>query len=110
VIVAVGLSHKTAPIEVRERLAIAQAALPDLLGKLVLQPAVGEAVVLSTCNRVEVYAAPRRGSSLEAASGAVVSVLAGIGGDAVAPHLGTCSAWRRRSTRSWWGSRRSWVS
>jgi glutamyl-tRNA reductase len=87
VIVVVGLSHKTAPIEVRERLAIAQAALPELLGRLVAQPAVGEAVVLSTCNRVEVYAAPRRGSSLEAASRAVVSALAAIGGDAVAPHL-----------------------
>ncbi|UQA63475.1 glutamyl-tRNA reductase [Polyangium aurulentum] len=85
--VAVGLSHKTAPIEVRERLAIAQAALPELLGKLVEQPAVAEAVVLSTCNRVEVYAAPRRGSSLEAASRAVASVLATVGGEAVAPHL-----------------------
>jgi glutamyl-tRNA reductase len=55
-LLAVGLSHKTAPIEDREK-----AALDDRLARPVLRalgghPAVGEAVVLSTCNRTELYA------------------------------------------------------
>jgi glutamyl-tRNA reductase len=49
----VGLSHKTAPIEVRERLALPEpernAALSELLG----QPSIHEAMLISTCNRVE---------------------------------------------------------
>jgi glutamyl-tRNA reductase len=55
-LLAVGLSHKTAPIEDREK-----AALDDRLARAVLRalgghPAVSEAVVLSTCNRTELYA------------------------------------------------------
>jgi glutamyl-tRNA reductase len=91
VIVVVGLSHKTAPIEVRERLAIGRDALPEVLGRITAHPAVGEAVVLSTCNRVEVYAAPpgRGGgpNELRDATHAVTSVLAGMGGNGVNGHL-----------------------
>lgn len=90
-IVVVGLSHKTAPIEVRELLAIGREAIPDLLSRLVDQSTVGEAVVLSTCNRVEVYAAaPKRGASpeeLSAAARAVSAALTEVGGDGVTPHL-----------------------
>ena len=56
-IVVVGLSHKSAPLEVREKLAIGKAALPEVLARITQHAAVGEAVVLSTCNRVEVFAA-----------------------------------------------------
>jgi glutamyl-tRNA reductase len=91
VIVVVGLSHKNAPIEVRERLAIPRASVPDVLGKLTGQRGVGEAVVLSTCNRVEVYAAaPGRGAGeaeLAEATRAVDGVLTALGGDGVKPHL-----------------------
>ena len=52
----VGLSHKTAPIEVRERVAFAEDALADALRRLVAVPGVGEAMIVSTCNRVELYA------------------------------------------------------
>ncbi|MDC3959564.1 glutamyl-tRNA reductase [Polyangium jinanense] len=86
--VVVGLSHKTAPIAVRERLAVQRDALAALYERLLADPAIGEAVVLSTCNRVEVYAAPPRGGLLEAASRATISALVAIGGDAVAIHLG----------------------
>ncbi|MGC2620583.1 MAG: glutamyl-tRNA reductase, partial [Acidobacteriaceae bacterium] len=48
-----GLNHKTAPIELRERLAIAREALPDTTRALMGQPGVLEAMILSTCNRVE---------------------------------------------------------
>jgi glutamyl-tRNA reductase len=56
-IVNVGLTHRTTPAEVLERLAVPPAQLADVLAGLRAVPAVEEVVVLSTCNRVEVYAA-----------------------------------------------------
>jgi glutamyl-tRNA reductase len=52
----VGLSHKTAPVEVRERLAFNSDALRMALTSLVGRQEVNEALILSTCNRVEVVA------------------------------------------------------
>ncbi len=52
----VGLSHKTAPVEVRERLAFNSDALRTALTSLVGRQEVNEALILSTCNRVEVVA------------------------------------------------------
>lgn len=51
-----GVSHHTAPIEVRERLSIPEHSLPAALAALMERKGVREAVLLSTCNRVEVYA------------------------------------------------------
>lgn len=48
-----GLNHKTAPVELRERLAIAKDALPEATRALLQSPGVREAMILSTCNRVE---------------------------------------------------------
>ena len=87
-IVVVGLSHKTAPLEVRERLAVPRDGLPDLLARLLEAPGVAEAVVLSTCNRVEVYVAGRAGHELDRVSASVAHVLAGLGGDGAAAFLG----------------------
>jgi glutamyl-tRNA reductase len=50
-----GLSHKNAPIELRERLAVEEDKLRELLRDIAATGAVDEALVLSTCNRVEVY-------------------------------------------------------
>lgn len=52
----VGMSHRTAPVEWRERLAVSDDRLPSFLNALRVEVGAGEAVVLSTCNRVEVYA------------------------------------------------------
>jgi glutamyl-tRNA reductase len=52
----VGLSHKTAPVEVREQLAFNDDALRRALTALVGRQEVSEAIILSTCNRVEVVA------------------------------------------------------
>jgi glutamyl-tRNA reductase len=52
----VGLSHKTAPIEIREKLTFPPAGIGEALAALVASPAVSEALILSTCNRTEVYA------------------------------------------------------
>jgi glutamyl-tRNA reductase len=50
-----GISHHSAPIDVREKLAFDPARQPDALAELVAQPGVSEAVLVSTCNRTEVY-------------------------------------------------------
>ena len=56
-IVNVGVSYRFAPAEVLEKLAVPSAELGGLLARLHAVPGVGEVAVLSTCNRVEVYAA-----------------------------------------------------
>ena len=56
-IVNVGLSHRCAPAEMIEKLAVPSAELGDVLTRLRTVPSVDEVVVLSTCNRVEIYAA-----------------------------------------------------
>ncbi|MDI6870134.1 MAG: glutamyl-tRNA reductase [Bacillota bacterium] len=51
----VGLNHKTAPVEVRERLSVSGERRLEALRELVSRPTVDEAAVLSTCNRTEIY-------------------------------------------------------
>jgi glutamyl-tRNA reductase len=65
VITIVGVSHKSAPIAVRERFALPRDRVKDFLLELVGRPEVGEALMVSTCNRVEIVAAARGGSQLE---------------------------------------------
>ena len=62
-LVAVGLSHHTAPVEVRELLAMGPTGVPDLLSRLRTDSVGAEGVLLSTCNRVELYAVARRDQS-----------------------------------------------
>jgi glutamyl-tRNA reductase len=52
-LVLLGINHTTAPIEVRERLAIPAARLADATRTLLHQPGIREGLILSTCNRVE---------------------------------------------------------
>ncbi len=54
-IIGAGLSHKTAPVEVRERLSINEEKLPEALERLSTYDTIAEAVILSTCNRTEIY-------------------------------------------------------
>jgi glutamyl-tRNA reductase len=56
-VVVIGLSHHSSPVELRERFAFAESKIPDALKSLCESGIVGEAVILSTCNRVEIYAA-----------------------------------------------------
>ena len=49
-----GLSHHTAPVEVREKLAFEEQSLPSALDRLCHRPGMVEGMILSTCNRVEV--------------------------------------------------------
>ena len=59
-VVVVGLSHRTAPLDLLERMAVREERLPKALADLVARDFVSEAVVLSTCHRVEVYAVAER--------------------------------------------------
>lgn len=52
---AVGLNHQTAPLSIREKLAFAAATLPEAVHDLAQSSAAEEAVILSTCNRTELY-------------------------------------------------------
>lgn len=54
-ILALGLNHKTAPVEIRERLTFGPDIIAGALRSLSEHPAVEESVILSTCNRTEVY-------------------------------------------------------
>src|ERR1051326_2751517 len=56
----VGMNHKTAPVEVRERIAIPDDHVPDALHRVAALPDVQEVFVLSTCNRVEIFARAER--------------------------------------------------
>jgi glutamyl-tRNA reductase len=58
-LLVVGLNHKTAPIEIRECLAFPEDKLADALYKVHTLPSLKENMIVSTCNRVEVYAATR---------------------------------------------------
>jgi glutamyl-tRNA reductase len=57
----IGVNHKTAPVEVRERLAIPDSRLPEALKRLAEHPGVHEGLILSTCNRVEVLTQTKNG-------------------------------------------------
>jgi len=105
VITVVGLSHKSAPIGVRELYALPKERVPDFLLDLVGRPEVGEALIVSTCNRVEIVAAARAGSDLGRVAAACRSAFAGLspeapadgvyalsGGDAVRHLFGVASS------------------
>ncbi|MGB9699889.1 MAG: glutamyl-tRNA reductase [Thermodesulfobacteriota bacterium] len=60
-IVIMGISHKTAPVEIREKFSVPKGLLSDYLRKLVSLPDVQEGTIISTCNRVEVIAVINQG-------------------------------------------------
>jgi glutamyl-tRNA reductase len=57
----VGLSHKTAPVDIREKLTFPANVQASALAALTMSPAVAEAVIVSTCNRTEIYAVTAAG-------------------------------------------------
>ncbi|MFY0406813.1 glutamyl-tRNA reductase [Solicola sp. PLA-1-18] len=86
-ILVVGMSHRSAPVDVLERVTLDSDGAAKLVRRAVETPHVGEALVVSTCNRVEVYVdAERFHGSVEDVSALLVDH-AGIGRDAVLRHL-----------------------
>jgi len=58
----IGVNHKTAPVEVRERLAIPESRLPEACKRLAEHPSIAEGMIVSTCNRVEFLANMKNGT------------------------------------------------
>ena len=77
-LLAVGASFKTAPLALRERLALPEGRAEALLGELVAHPEIAEAVVLSTCNRTELYLVVADPVEAEAAVLTILARRAGI--------------------------------
>lgn len=73
-LVLIGISHKTAPLEIREKLAISEKRLHEALSSLKKECGFEEGLIVSTCNRVEVIAGKRQSS---AAAEQVTSFLRG---------------------------------
>lgn len=96
-LLTIGLTHRTAPVKVRERIAIAPERLPVALDELVNLESVNEASILSTCNRTEMFIvvddpenpAPRNWfMQLDSGSTATLSSLVHqLSGEQVARHL-----------------------
>lgn len=62
-IVVVGINHRTAPVEVRERVVFEPARMPAALRDLASRPDVRESVIVSTCNRTELYCVTENGGT-----------------------------------------------
>lgn len=85
-----GLNHKTAPVELRERLDIPESQLPAVTEQVLGLPGVHEAVILSTCNRVEILIAFRASAGEEIAEPDVTGFLErhfGLDGTDLRDHL-----------------------
>jgi glutamyl-tRNA reductase len=82
-----GISHRTAPIALRERLDFASHGLAEALAELERIPEVSEAVVLATCNRAEVYAATDNLPAVGRALRGFFSTFHHVAEDDLAPHF-----------------------
>lgn len=88
-IAVVGLSHRTAPVEIRERLSIPEQIMEASLQQLRADDQVLEASILSTCNRLEIYTLLRHPEQGISAVGAFLSQLSGLAVEELTPHLFT---------------------
>ena len=86
-IVVIGLNHRTAPLAVLERVALNGEARPKALHDLRLRPNLAEVVLLSTCNRTEVYVATERFHGAYADIRDFFCSLAGLAPEELALHL-----------------------
>jgi glutamyl-tRNA reductase len=86
-LLVVGVSHRTAPVAMRERLAIVPDAVGEALAELAALPGVREAAMLNTCNRVELYVAADDGDTAAAALAEHLAQRAGVASLELAAHL-----------------------
>lgn len=92
-LLAVGINHKTAPIEIRERVAFAPDRLPEALHDLRARSRVAEAAILSTCNRTELMCCVKDATADASVDTAANEVVAWLGDyhhlrkDQVAPYI-----------------------
>jgi glutamyl-tRNA reductase len=86
-IVVIGVNHRTGPLALLERLAIAPDAQGKAIGGLISRHSIREAVVLSTCNRTEVYAVAEHFHGAYADIRDFFCDVAGLGADELQSHL-----------------------
>ncbi|MBN6055812.1 glutamyl-tRNA reductase [Nonomuraea sp. RK-328] len=86
-ILAIGLSHRTAPVAMLERVSLTGEALVKLLHDVQQDACVAETMVVSTCNRVEVYTAVDRFHAAVTSVCDLLSVHTGVSPEELKPHL-----------------------
>jgi glutamyl-tRNA reductase len=82
-----GVSHKTAPVEVREKLDFSSRDLGAAVEALATRPSTAESVVLSTCNRSEIYVASENPARAREDIVTFISQYHSLDPDSFAPHL-----------------------
>ena len=82
-----GASHHTAPVDLRERVDFSRCGIPQALAELTAQAGTGEAIVLSTCNRAEVYVTCEDPRHARRDLTRFMSDFHGVPSDLLAPHL-----------------------
>ncbi|MFD1544387.1 glutamyl-tRNA reductase [Nonomuraea guangzhouensis] len=86
-VLSVGISHRTAPVSMLERVSVSGEALVKLLHDVQQDACVSEAMVVSTCNRVEIYAAVDRFHGALTGISRLLSVHSGVPVEELSPHL-----------------------
>jgi len=86
-ILVVGLSHKTAPVEIREKIAFSPTAMGEPLQQMIALESVCEGIIVSTCNRVELYATSREPERAIAQLRRFLADFHGLEYDKLAEHL-----------------------
>src|SRR5262245_44118155 len=86
-VVVIGVNHRTSPLPLLERVAISGDAVAKVLHDVATRPNISEAVVLSTCNRTEVYAVAERFHGAYADIRDVLCTLGGLAPEDLHPYL-----------------------
>ncbi|NUO99316.1 MAG: glutamyl-tRNA reductase [Nonomuraea sp.] len=86
-VLAIGLSHRTAPVALLERVSVTGDALVKLLHDVSQDVSVAEAMVVSTCNRVEIYVTVDRFHAAVTSISALLGVHSGVPAEELTPHL-----------------------
>jgi glutamyl-tRNA reductase len=86
-IVVIGVNHRTGPVELLEKVMISEASMPKALHSLIVRDDIREAVVLSTCNRTEVYAVAERFHGAYSDIRDFLCESSGLPVDQITPHL-----------------------
>lgn len=86
-VIAIGLNHRSAPLGVLEQMTLPSEAIPKALVEIVSSPVVNEAVLLSTCNRTEVYVHAERFHDAYRDVREALSLMAGLDSGSFVDHL-----------------------
>src|SRR3954470_12524001 len=86
-VIVLGVSHRTAPVAVREQLTVAEEQVEAALRQVVTLPGIREAALLCTCHRVEVYAVASARAAALPALGPGLAVRAPVAWPELEPHL-----------------------